>query len=398
MNERDAMKLLAEANPVQERDLRPLDVPDRFTRRVPNRRLSLAIAIAAVAVASLAGVFAFNGSGSGQGRSSNGNPRGFGGLGRIGPTGAIGAIGPSGAIGPTGPTGPIPLADASAALGAAVVLPDIPPIDPADIGTVTESCDGAPGRPCEVRVRFPAQGVFIMYDPRWYESGLPVAQYEATAEQNPGDRVVYLGGTPAYGNSESLQFQLNGIFIFIWADPSVHADRPTVKAIAQSIVDRSPPQPPIAAGPTTAPTKVDGAAAAQKLLPFQAVLPSQAAPTSLAVLEPSHQLMAFFNTSATGPYELVEGPSDETVAMLEETAKQWTVGPIHEIDVIDGVEVLLQGSSDGSLTASWLRSDSGSTILTWIQGPETAEQGQVDGTFTKQQAISIASDVIAQGG
>ena len=52
---------------------------------------------------------------------------------------------------------------------------------------------------------------------------------------------------------------------------------------------------------------------------------------------------------------------------LRETAKRWTVGPIHEIDVVNGVDNLLQGSSDGSLVASWIRLDGGSKILTWVK-------------------------------
>jgi len=84
--------------------------------------------------------------------------------------------------------------------------------------------------------------------------------------------------------------------------------------------------------------------------------------------------------------------------VLRETAKRWKVGPIHEIDVVDGVDVLLQGSSDGSLVASWIRGDGGSKILTWIRGPDTAESGEVNGTFTKQQALAVAADIIAQGG
>jgi hypothetical protein len=152
------------------------------------------------------------------------------------------------------------------------------------------------------------------------------------------------------------------------------------------------------AEPGEAPTPVADAAAANALLPFKVVLPADTKPTSLGVFERSHQLDAYFDTPASGPYTLVEGLSTETVAMLEETAKRWTVGPIHEIDVVDGVEVLLQGWSDGSLVASWIREDGGSRILTWIEGPETAANGQVKGTFTKQQALAVAADIISQGG
>ena len=37
-------------------------------------------------------------------------------------------------------------------------------------------------------------------------------------------------------------------------------------------------------------------------------------------------------------------------------------------------------------------------VLSWVEGPDT-EQGQASGqTFSKQQALSVASDIINQGG
>ncbi len=384
MSERDLMAMLSETNPVQVADLAPLDPPS-LGRRPQSRRFVLVAAVVAAAVAaSLIGVFAFSGSPS----------RHAGGLGaQVVPPPTLAHPLPPGAKQTS-------LREAAEALGVPLVLPDSSLAAPSDVGAVWTGSFLAERR---AAVTFPAAGLIVLY---WHPAlyAHPDSLFAAVAKGKPEFHALDLEGVAALAidqnsdstgtNFGSIEFNTGGATIAVLG----HYDQATLQEVAQSIVDRAPPQPPIVAGPVTVPTNVDSPAAAQKLLPFDAVFPSEATPISLAVFKPSHQLMAFFNTSATGPYELVEGPSDETVAMLEETAKRWTVGPIHEIDLVDGVEVLLQGSSDGSLTASWLRSDSGSTILTWIQGPETAARGQVDGTFTKQQALSIASDVIAQGG
>jgi len=388
MTETDAMRLLADANPVHSEDQDAISLPDAvFGRHRPQRRLVLAVAVVAGAIAaSLIAVFAVGGS-----------PKQ--------PLGVMRSIEPAISLArplPHPDAKEITLADAAKVLGAPIVFPDDSLASPADVGAVWAQRTGPV---VDVAVTFPRTGLIVNYErPIPYPQPVP-QMYATEARQSPDSMsVIDLNGVPAlatrqnsdqlHQNFGAISFVENGTVVSVLG----HYETATLESIAQSIVEQAPPQPPIAAGPTTAPTNVDSAAAAQKLLPFAAVLPSEEAPTSLAVFESSHQLMAFFNTSATGPYELVEGPSDETVAMLEETAKRWTVGPIHEIDLVDGVEVLLQGSSDGSLTASWLRSGSGTTILTWIQGPETAARGQVDGTFTKEQALSIAGDVIAQGG
>ena len=155
-------------------------------------------------------------------------------------------------------------------------------------------------------------------------------------------------------------------------------------------------------GPAKSPTPVSDAAAADALLPFHVVLPSTVKPTSLGVYASQDvpQLSGYFDTPSTGPYVLVEQPvGNETVALLEQTAKQWKVGPIHKIVLVGGVHVLLQGSSDGSLTATWIRGNGATPVLTWIQGPEDATHGQLmDQTFTEQQALSVAANIIGQGG
>jgi hypothetical protein len=109
MNEPDAMRLLAQANPVQAEDLAALDMPEAFARRAPSRRLTLAIAAVAVA-ASLVALLSVHGFGRTAAPRTHGGPIGATGAtgptGPQGPTSATAIQGPTGAAGPTGPQGP----------------------------------------------------------------------------------------------------------------------------------------------------------------------------------------------------------------------------------------------------------------------------------------------------
>ncbi len=379
MTENDAMRLLAEANPVRADDLAQMDCPELERRRSRSRLLLVAaVAVVAAAAASIA-IFAF-------------------------PTSHPSAGPEPGAIRAGTPWQTIALSDASTALGAQVVLPNTDFVQPSDAASQART-PGCSADSCAIFVSFPAQSLGISYT-RPAPFADPRAQWAADVRTAPAHhaeaQLVDLNGVPGDyidypGVKRLIQFVIGGTWIVV-GGPGDY-DRATLQAVAQSIVDRlAEAGPSILAAPGSPATPVADAAAADALLPFKVVLPSDTTPTSLGVLEQGHQLDAYFDTPASGPYILVEGPSTETVAMLRETAKRWTVGPIHEIDVVDGVDVLLQGWSDGSLVASWIRLDGGSKILTWVKGPETAERGQVEGTFTKQQALAVAADIIAQGG
>jgi hypothetical protein len=383
MTDRDVMALLAEANPVRVDDLAQMGFLD-LARRRSRGRLSLVVAAAVVAsgAAALIVVFAFPRS----------HPRAGPGPGALG-------VNTTGSSWQT-----IALSDASTALGAPVVLPNTDFVQPSDAAPQART-PGCSADSCAIFVSFPAQALGISYtrpapfaDPRaqW------AAEVQTAAAHHAKAQLVDLNGVPGdyidYPRVKRLIQFVTGDTWIVVGGPGDY-DKATLQAVAQSIVDRSAaPSPSILAGPGSPVTPVADAAAADGLLPFKVVLPSDTTPTSLGVLEQGHQLDAYFDTPASGPYELVEGPTAETVAVLRETAKQWTVGPIHEIDVVDGVDVLLQGWSDGSLVASWIRLDGGSKILTWVRGPETAERGQVEGTLTKQQALAVVADIIAQGG
>src|SRR5207245_9317956 len=147
-----------------------------------------------------------------------------------------------------------------------------------------------------------------------------------------------------------------------------------------------------------APTPVANAAAADALLPFNVVLPSNATPTSLTVSVEDNALNGHFDTTPDGSYVLDEQQSNWTVGDLQRLHQHWHPDATHSVVVINGVHVLIQAWSNGSVEAQWLRGDGASHVLSWVEGPDT-EQGQASGqTFSEQQALSVASDIISQGG
>lgn len=269
MNEIDAMRLLAEANPVEAHDLASVELPVRFARRGPHRRLGLAVVLAAVAAGALVGVFAFNGSDSANRRVHGDIPRLEEPAHIGGPTGANGANGPARPIDPTtayyrdGPTGangptrtnsgsgtagPASLADAREALGAPLVLPDVPPVDSSGIGKIVKDCgESFRSTACDVGIGFPEQRVWIYYQPagQWRGSSDPLAVYKNSVKYNPPARIVYLSGTPALvspgggPNGGNVEFLIDGVRVRIWAVVPVPSGGPSLQAIAQSIVDRS---------------------------------------------------------------------------------------------------------------------------------------------------------------
>jgi|SRR5579871_2386698 len=235
MNENDAMKLLADANPVPTESLAPTDPPELGAAAVTRRRLVLAtVSLLALAAATVTALLTVHLSASRQAAPTNTGK------------GANAVAVP--------PEQPIPLSEASAALGAPVVLPDTPRIGPSDVGSVTKECPGPWGQTCAITIRFfltwdskdaagPRYGVQIRYSLGGYAN--PLAEYRASVGQYR--RVVYLSGVPALlitqnphdraGTASSyIEFQLGGRSISVVAR---HADDPSARSIAQSIVDRS---------------------------------------------------------------------------------------------------------------------------------------------------------------
>jgi hypothetical protein len=147
-----------------------------------------------------------------------------------------------------------------------------------------------------------------------------------------------------------------------------------------------------------APIPVANAPAADALLPFNVVLPSNATPTSLTVSEQAQALYGRFDSTPDGSYVLDEQASTETVADLQKLDQFWHPNATHKVVFVDGVHIVIQGWSDGSLEAQWFRGDGASHVLSWVEGPDT-EGGQASArTFSEQQALSVASDIISQGG
>jgi hypothetical protein len=147
-----------------------------------------------------------------------------------------------------------------------------------------------------------------------------------------------------------------------------------------------------------APIPVANAAAADALLPFHVVLPSNATSTSLTVSKQAQALTGHLESSTDGSYVLSEQASNWTVAHLQKLDQFWHPYATHKVVIVDGVHVLIQAWSDGSLEAQWIRGDGADHVLSWVEGPDTTK-GQTSGqTFSEQQALSIASDIISQGG
>jgi hypothetical protein len=140
-------------------------------------------------------------------------------------------------------------------------------------------------------------------------------------------------------------------------------------------------------------TPVASVAAANALLSFSVVLPSNATPTQMSVYtRRADEFGASFDTP-TESYSLVEATTtDWTVADLQRLAQTWP-GAIHEIVSVSGVPVLVHGDPDGYTTAVWIRGEGESSVYTAVQGPGVAGQ-----TFSEQDALSVAANIIAQGG
>ena len=141
------MTLLAEANPVRLEDVPQAAVRvDSILDRRPrvSRRLVLAVAVVVVAAAaSLTGVFVFGGQGKRSGVEMQSD--------LPGPTVQRPLAGKQ-----------ISLADGTAAVGPALVLPDTSLVGPSDAGPVWMS-NIDPQTAVNVAVTFPRQGMFIDY-------------------------------------------------------------------------------------------------------------------------------------------------------------------------------------------------------------------------------------------
>ena len=121
----DVIALLAEANPVRVDDLSSMASPALGHRRVVSRRLAVAAALLAALAAALVGVFALGGHGS---RPAVSAPAGT----------AERSVGPPVSV--EHPLAPwakvVPLADAEAAFGPDLTLPETTLVGPSDLGPV----------------------------------------------------------------------------------------------------------------------------------------------------------------------------------------------------------------------------------------------------------------------
>jgi hypothetical protein len=232
VSERDVIELLAEANPVRVEDLPPLapdigvKVLDRRGRpsRRPTRRTALVGAVALAALASaLIATFATGGRHS---RPS---------------TGSMETDLPPATVARPLAGAEVTLADASAAIGRPIVLPDTSFVSPADLGHAWVS-GTFPN--VTVAVNFPSRGLFIQYTAPPPLADMS-ASYKEIAQQDPHSfQTIDLNGGTALAvkqnsdetghNFGGVAFVLDGLEIRVFG----HYDEPTLQSIAQSIVDR----------------------------------------------------------------------------------------------------------------------------------------------------------------
>lgn len=221
MSEIDAMKRLAEANPVRVEGLAPMHFPHLPHRR-PQRRWVLAVAVAFAA--SLIGFFIVDGSPR--------HPQGSG----------LTLVPPPTLAHPLVDAKQVSLAEATKAFGAPIVLPDTALVAPSDAGAVWLQSQ-LPGDPAAA-IAFPGPQIIVQYLPNQSPEA-PLAQYTAMAKGLSDAQVVDLGGVPALAiaqnsdstgaNFGSIEFVIGGTQIAVLG----HYDEETLQAVAQSIVDRS---------------------------------------------------------------------------------------------------------------------------------------------------------------
>jgi hypothetical protein len=276
-----------------------------------------------------------------------------------------------------------------------------------------------------VAVTFPKQGVFIQYIRPYPDSSSNFdirAHYAAIARQDSYFHVLDVEGVPALAADQNSDETGHNFGLVAFAGGGVetrvfgHYGEKTLEAVAQSIVDRAPraqtTPPTQLAGPLAPEIHVGSVAEADAQLPFKVVLPS-ARPLVMVVARAQQtanpSFSGFFDTPATGPYEVVEQPADasggiQSVAQLRtwaRTCRSRVVCPIHKIVVVHGSHVLLIGAPGrpGGLTAFWLRGDRPGSILTWIQGPTDYANGDLPRhRFEPSAALAVAASVIARGG
>jgi hypothetical protein len=146
------------------------------------------------------------------------------------------------------------LSDATATLGAPIVLPNTALVQPSDAGPVwVDSPHGKDGNPVmtNVAVTFPSQGVIVGYT-RPAPSDGSAAHFQAMAQSMPspnggseGHVIILDGGVPALAvqqNSDDTGHNFGGIFFNMGgSEVSVmgHNDEATLESLALSILGQS---------------------------------------------------------------------------------------------------------------------------------------------------------------
>ena len=142
---------------------------------------------------------------------------------------------------------------------------------------------------------------------------------------------------------------------------------------------------------------VSSASAADSVVPFQVVLPSDATPTAIWATDPTiipangRSIVAQFKTPGTGVYQIDERPAGSwSLSTLDWWAQNCQTCTTQKVVTIQGIHVLVMATPGQSLTVEWIRGDGTTPVLTSIAGPFD--------TFTETAALDIAGSLISKNG
>ena len=132
---------------------------------------------------------------------------------------------------------------------------------------------------------------------------------------------------------------------------------------------------------------VTGLGDANKVLPFQAVLPASASPVRIFVSDPSRtprqslEMAATYDDPHYGVFQIFEQPVGISESELEAWATNCNTCSHQEFATVGSLHVLILSSPGHGISFSWLRSG----VLRTIMGPEQS--------FTRSDGLALISEI-----
>jgi hypothetical protein len=176
----------------------------------------------------------------------------------------------------------------------------------------------------------------------------------------------------------------HGAFVRAGVSPTAKLDQAT-----PAIDDR--PAYDWAARPLADSIVVTGLADANKLLPFEAVLPASARPVRIFLSDPARtprgsiEMAATFDDPHYGVFQLFEQPVGISESALEAWATNCNTCSLQEVATVGSAHVLILSSPGHGISFTWLKGG----VLRTIMGPEQS--------FTRSDGLALVSDIVSRG-